>query len=76
MRFYDRQFITCSNGNEDIHVRFDSLPDSYLNSEMTQTIGSANVNIAPKSFIFLQIISGMYQKRDWKNSDRHEPVKA
>jgi AraC-like DNA-binding protein len=43
MRFYDRQFITRSQVNKDILVRFENLLDNYLKSEMTKTIGLPTV---------------------------------
>lgn len=43
MRFYDRQFITRSDVNKDILVRFENLLDDYLRSEKTQTIGLPTV---------------------------------
>lgn len=42
-RFYDRQFITRSHVNKDILVRFESLLDLYLRSELTQTLGLPTV---------------------------------
>jgi AraC-like DNA-binding protein len=43
MRFYDRQFITRSDANKDILVRFENLLDDYLKSDMTQTSGLPTV---------------------------------
>lgn len=43
MRFYDRQFITRSDANKDILVRFESLLNDYLNSELTQNLGLPTV---------------------------------
>ncbi len=43
MRFYDRQFITRSHVNKDILVRFENLLDSYLNSEITKSLGLPTV---------------------------------
>jgi AraC family transcriptional regulator, transcriptional activator of pobA len=43
MRFYDRQFITRSQVNKDILVRFENLLDNYLKSEITKTIGLPTV---------------------------------
>jgi len=43
MRFYDRQFLTRSDINKDILVKFENLLDDYLKSEMTQTLGLPTV---------------------------------
>ncbi len=43
MRFYDRQFITRSQVNKDILVRFENLLDNYLKSEITKTSGLPTV---------------------------------
>jgi len=43
MRFYDRQFITRSNVNKDILVKFEKLLDNYFQSEITQTEGLLTV---------------------------------
>jgi AraC-like DNA-binding protein len=43
MRFYDRQFITRSDANRDILVRFEQLLDNYFQSEMVHTSGLPTV---------------------------------
>ncbi|MBN2480703.1 MAG: AraC family transcriptional regulator, partial [Bacteroidales bacterium] len=42
-RFYDRQFITRSEVNKDIVVRFEKLLDSYFESESARTDGLPTV---------------------------------
>jgi len=43
MRFYDRQFITRSEINKDIIVRFEKLLDNYFQSELAQSAGLPTV---------------------------------
>jgi AraC-like DNA-binding protein len=56
-RFYDRQFITRSNVNKDILVRFEKLLDNYFNSEIANNNGLPTVkycadklNLSPNYF--------------------------
>jgi AraC-like DNA-binding protein len=43
MRFYDRQFITRTNVNKDILVRFENLLDEYFKSGQAQDLGLPSV---------------------------------
>jgi AraC-like DNA-binding protein len=43
MRFYDRQFITRTNANNDVLVRFESLLNDYFKSDMAQNLGLPSV---------------------------------
>ncbi|MBE8724729.1 helix-turn-helix domain-containing protein [Flavobacterium hungaricum] len=43
MRYYDRQFITRSNANRNILVRFEDLLNDYFNSDLPKKIGLPSV---------------------------------
>jgi len=43
VRFYERQFITRSEANNDILVRFEGLLDDYFESDRPQTVGLPSV---------------------------------
>ncbi len=43
LRFYDRQFITRTEINKDILIRFEKLLDNYFQSEMVRTEGLPTV---------------------------------
>ena len=43
MRFYDRQFITRSNVNKDILVKFEKLLNDYFQAEIPLTLGLPSV---------------------------------
>ena len=57
MRFYDRQFITRSDVNKDILVRFENLLDDYLQSEKTHIDGLPTVKYCADQLHLSPIIS-------------------
>lgn len=57
MRYYDRQFITRSNANKDVLVRFEQLLNDYFDSGKGQSLGLPSVtwcaeqlNLSPNYF--------------------------
>lgn len=44
MRFYDRQFITSTNANKDILVRFENLIKNYFDSDKPYLLGLPSVH--------------------------------
>lgn len=44
MRFYDRQFITRTNANKDVLVRFENLLDHYFKSGQAHSLGLPSVS--------------------------------
>ena len=45
MRFYERQFITRSESNKSVLVKFEALLDDYFQSDKPQTDGLPSVKI-------------------------------
>ena len=43
MRFYDRQFLTRTNANNDFLVRFENLLNGYFKSDLTRNLGLPSV---------------------------------
>lgn len=71
-RFYGRQFITRSNGNKDIIVRFDDYLRSYFDSQDLLNIGLPTVkqcaeamNLSPNYF------SDLLRSETGKNAQEH-----
>lgn len=69
MRFYDRQFITRSNVNKDILVRFENLIDDYFKSELTQTQGLPTVKYcADKLYLSPNYFGDLIKKETGKSA--------
>ena len=76
MRFYDRQFLTRSDINKDILVRFENLLDDYLKSEMTQTLGLPTVTYcADKLHLSPNYFGDLIKKETGKTALDHIQLK-
>jgi AraC-like DNA-binding protein len=76
MRFYDRQFITRSQVNKDILVRFENLLDNYLKSEMTKTIGLPTVKYcADQLHLSSNYFGDLIKKETGKSPQEHIQLK-
>src|SRR4030042_4818766 len=64
MRFYDRQFLTRSQVNKDILVRFENLLDDYVKSELSKTIGLPTVKYCADQLHFSPNYFGDLIKRE------------
>ena len=76
MRFYDRQFITRSNVNKDILIRFEDLLHNYFLSDKPQDIGlpsvqycAENLNLSPNYF------GDLIKKETGKSPQEHIQLK-
>lgn len=71
-RFYDRQFITRSNVNKDILVRFEKLLDDFFKSDLTQTIGLPTVKYcADKLHLSANYFGDLIKKETGKTAQEH-----
>ena len=76
MRFYDRQFLTRSDINKDILVRFENLLDDYLKSEMTQILGLPTVTYcADKLHLSPNYFGDLIKKETGKTALDHIQLK-
>jgi AraC-like DNA-binding protein len=76
MRFYDRQFITRSNVNKDILVKFEKLLDNYFQSEITQTIGLPTVKYcADHLHLSANYFGDLIKKETGKSAQEHIQLK-
>ena len=62
VRFYERQFITRSEANNDILVRFENLVNDYFESDKPQTVGLPSVRWCAASVG--ELLRRPYQARD------------
>jgi len=72
MRFYDRQFITRSNVNKDILVKFENLLDNYFQSEIPQTVGLPTVKyFADHLHLSPNYFGDLIKKETGKSAQEH-----
>jgi AraC-like DNA-binding protein len=76
LRFYDRQFITRSQVNKDILVRFENLLDDYFKSEMTKSIGLPTVKYcADQLHLSPNYFGDLIKKDTGKSAQEHIQLK-
>lgn len=72
MRFYDRQFITRSEVNKSILVRFDELLDEYFQSGMAESEGLPTVKyFADKVCLSPNYFGDLIKKESGKTAQAH-----
>jgi AraC-type DNA-binding domain-containing proteins len=72
LRFYDRQFITRSNQNKDILVRFENILNTYFQSEKPQTIGLPSVKYcADQLHLSPNYFGDLIKKETGKSAQEH-----
>lgn len=76
MRFYERQFITRSESNKSVLVKFEALLDDYFQSDKPQTDGLPSVKyFADKVFLSPNYFGDLIKKEPEKahrNTSRPE----
>src|SRR4030043_278772 len=76
MRFYDRQFITRSQVNKDILVRFENLLNNYFQSKITQTVGLPTVKYcADQLHLSANYFGDLIKKETGKSAQEHIQLK-
>lgn len=76
LRFYDRQFITRSNVNKDILVKFEKLLDDYFKSDLTQTVGLPTVKYcADQLHLSANYFGDLIKKETGKSAQEHIQLK-
>lgn len=67
MRFYERQFITRSESNKSVLVKFETLLDDYFQSDKLQTDGLPSVKyFADKVFLSPNYFGDLIKKKPGK----------
>lgn len=76
LRFYDRQFITRSDVNKDILVRFENLLDDYFKSDLTQSSGLPTVKyFADKLHLSPNYFGDLVKKETGNSAQEHIQMK-
>ncbi|MBB3187481.1 helix-turn-helix domain-containing protein [Microbacter margulisiae] len=76
VRFYDRQFITRSNVNKDILIRFEKLLDHYFQSETPLLLGLPTVSYcADKLNLSANYLGDLIKKETGKSPQEHIQLK-
>ena len=72
LRFYDRQFVTRNQQNNDIIVRFERLLDEYFDGPMPQQEGLPSVKyFADKVFLSPNYFGDMIRKQTGKTASEY-----
>lgn len=72
VRFYERQFITRSNANNDILTRFETLLDDYFASEQPQTEGLPSVKLcADRLHLSANYFGDLIKKETGRTAQEH-----
>lgn len=72
MRFYERQFITRSESNKGILVKFEALLDDYFQSDKPQTDGLPSVKyFADKVFLSPNYFGDLIKKETGKSAQEY-----
>ena len=72
MRFYERQFITRSESNKSVLVKFEALLDDYFQSDKPQTDGLPSVKyFADKVFLSPKYFGDLIKKETGKSAQEY-----
>ena len=72
MRFYERQFITRSESNKSVLVKFEALLDDYFQSGKPQTDGPPSVKyFADKVFLSPNYFGDLIKKETGKSAQEY-----
>lgn len=72
MRFYERQFITRSESNKSVLVKFEALLDDYFQSDKPQTDGLPSVKyFADKVFLSPNYFGDLIKKETGKSAQEY-----